>query len=567
MARGPSEEPRARYAFGVVDGPYRSTKIRGGVALPRRAQTWWQVAVGLGASTWLFVIGSFAVTEVREEGSVLHGRVGWFFLLGAFVLAVIGPLSAAIVTGRSTRTVRALGIALVPALLAELWGTTRLPAWKLPSIADLPHVVGAEVVLDVASARVGGYAVTSVAAFTVAIACTGFVLGVRGESARAPLAPSIVAVVAALGFAALRLRDWHRDGFVGALPVFGLVAVAALAPMLRGRARALADWHDAHERRAVQNAGWVALASTVIATLAAERTLLAYEESWTLTALRRWAYSFDTRSEHVHTLASSIRAHHLALALLAGIFVALLASAARDLAPRRWVGWVPVVMTVTVVALSAWTERRVLGILVEPPGPAVPSGVTLPSAAQDPSDLLPRPRTFLSLVEQPEPRERPRAFVADRRAPTRRLFEVTRDWSGGWVGVVTTRGPAPVGLGPHVALIGPSWSIIDFDIGTMENTKSGRRVIVLDEGTTARLRVLGDGPVRGISLRRDDDAARQRLRLGSELGTIESTMVAPSLTGDIQALVDLLEAVHDVVRTRVTITSNYQDVADKMDAP
>lgn len=549
-----------------MEGPYRSTKIRGGVALPRRAQAWWQVAVGLAALTWLLVIGSFAATELREEATFLQDRLGWFFSLGALILVVIGPLSSAIVTGRSTGTTRALGFALAPALLAELWGATRFPAWKLPSITEQPHAVGADVVLDIASARVGCYAITSVTAFTVAIACTGSVLGVRQEIKPAPLWPSFVVVLASLVFAGVRLRDWHRDGFVGALPVFGLLAGAVLAPLLRSRVRALSDWHDAEERRTTEHGAWVALFSIAVATLAAERTLLAYEESRDVTALRRWAYTFETRYEVVHRLVGSIHAHHLALAILGVAFVAMLASAAKDLAPRHRVGWVVVAMSVGVVALSASTERRVLGMLVEPPGPTVPSGVELPLIDQEPGrPALLKPRKFLPLVEQSEPAERPIAFVGDRRQPTRHLFAVTRGWRGGGLGVIATGGPAPTGLGPWLALIGPRWAMVEVEIGTLENMKSGRGLVVLEEAGTARLRVLG-GQVLGMPLRKDVDAQRQRLRIGVELGTFASVLVAPSPTGDIQSLVDLLAAVRDVARTHVIVTSDYQDAADTIGA-
>lgn len=544
-----------------MDGPYRSAKIRGGVALPRRGLVGWQGAVGLGAATWLLVVRALVVGD-GPGGAVLGGRLAVFFGLGCLASIVIGTMATAIVTGRGEHTRRALGLALAPACVAELWAALRVPGWGNQDTVDPSHAFGAPLALDVATMRLGCWAITSVAAFTLAIACTGLVLGVRREGARGPIAPSLVAGLVALGFAVVRLRDWHRDGFTGAIPVFGLIAAAIVAPMAIGRARSLSDWHDATERRMVTYGAWAALLSIAVATLASERALLAYEEATDLRTLAQVARTFDARYEVVHALVGSLRAHGLGLAVVGLAFLVILASAASELAPRR--GAWAAVTALAIVALSISTEHRMRRALVDPPGPILAAGVELPRVEKE-SDLgAPRPIAFVPL-DGAEPTG-PAALVIDRRVPTRRLFEATRGWSGRSLGLVATGGPPPPDLGPHLALVGPRWTALPFDIGTLSAMSSGRGLLVLDEGGVARVRVIG-GPARGISLRRDEEEHARRRRVGRELGSISSVLVAPAPTGNIQELANLLAATRDLVSAPVILTGDYQTVSDRMDEP
>ena len=542
-----------------MDGPYRSTKIRGGVALPRRGLVGWQGAVGLAAATWLLVVRTLVGAD---GGAGLGDRLALFFGLGCLASIVIGTMATAIVTGRGEHTREALGLALAPACFAELWAAIRVAPWGRHDAAELSHVSGARLALDVATVRLGCWAITSVAAFTLAIACTGLVLGVRREAARGPIAPSVAAGVVALGFATLRLRDWHRDGFVGAIPVFGVIAAAISAPMLVGHARSLVDWHDARERRMTTHGAWAALLSIAVATLACERALLAYEEATNLRALDRFARTFDARYEAVHALVGSSRAHGIGLAIAGLAFLVILASAARDLAPRR--GAWAAVTTLAVVLLAVSTEGRMRSAFVDPPGPILPAGVELPRVESAADGGAPRPSELVPL-DGAEPKG-PAALVIDRRVSTRRLFEATGGWSGRSLGLVATGGPPPPGLGPHLALVGPRWTTLPFDIGTLDGTSRGRDLLVLDEGGIARVRVIG-GPSRGISLRRDEEERQRRLRVGHELGSISTVLVAPAPTGDIQSLANLLSATRDLTIAPVFLTRDYQTVSERMDVP
>jgi hypothetical protein len=533
------------------------------------------------------------------------GENGDVFFVILATTAAFGLLAVKIARGRSDRSGLTLGLAFAPALVAELCGRFDLYEGRYISLIRMPAERMAAHALDAAAMeRLVGCATSAVAFVLVAVSCTSFVLTAAPRDLAARDAshvprgtPSLFfggvlaagAILGAASFVFLRLRDTHRDGLGGALPVLAIAAGTVLAPILARRAQRVATWHDDREVCAVNRAALFAVVAIGLAGLATERAVMAYDEHLALAALRD-GLGFEARLELTHTLFTTWQAHSLA-AIVVGIsillpIVLISRTSLKSLGGPGADAIAPLLALGIVVAVGFAARRHENDALAAVPlfddDGAVAHGVHLPRAPNGRRSHFSGEMVQVRIDREgqfapPWAAHAPFLVVADRTISTTALLRAAIELRAEEVrtSMLLVEGApaeAMVDLGRARPLAGPRTSTLSLQIANEPEsmTQWNRVLLVLDDGEVARIvlrhreggRIQQDTP-RGTSLRGDPESRARRHALADEIGAPEAVLLGPHPAGDAQALVDAIVATHELGPRATVLLTTDRDAIER----